>query len=129
MCNGQASSTSQHPVWDVVVAGAGVAGCAAALAARAAGAAVLLIDLAAGPGGAMAAMGLQQGDDAVLAQAGVRRNYGTTLLKIEVGLLLRMLSSHGVWRVIARALVLATGGREQTRGNLALPGTRPAGVL
>jgi NADPH-dependent 2,4-dienoyl-CoA reductase/sulfur reductase-like enzyme len=115
--------------WDVVVAGAGAAGAAAALAARQRAAAVLLLDLAAGPGGALAAMGLGHGDDTALAQAGVRRSYQTTLLGIRAGLELRMLSPRGISRVMARALVLATGGREQTRGNLALPGTRPAGVL
>ena len=40
-----------------------------------------------------------------------------------------MLSPSGVARAGTKALVLATGGREQTRGNLLLPGTRPAGVL
>jgi NADPH-dependent 2,4-dienoyl-CoA reductase/sulfur reductase-like enzyme len=115
--------------WDVVVAGAGAAGAAAAVAARQRHAAVLLIDLVARPGGALAAMGLGAGDDASLAAAGVRRSYHTTLLGIAAGLELRMLSTRGISRVMAKALVLATGGREQTRGNLALPGTRPAGVL
>jgi hypothetical protein len=52
-----------------------------------------------------------------------------TLLAVEAGLELRMLSPSGVARASTKALVLATGGREQTRGNLLLPGTRPAGVL
>jgi NADPH-dependent 2,4-dienoyl-CoA reductase/sulfur reductase-like enzyme len=117
---------------DVVVVGGGAAGCAAAQAARATGArAVLLVDLAEGPGGAPAAMGLRDGraDDAALAAAGVERSYSTALLGLEAGPELRLLSPHGAWRVAAGAVVLATGGREQTRGNLALPGTRPAGVL
>jgi NADPH-dependent 2,4-dienoyl-CoA reductase/sulfur reductase-like enzyme len=115
--------------WDVIVAGAGAAGCAAALAARWAGAEVLLIDLADRPGGALRAMGLGGADDADLVEAGVRRGYNTTLLGVEAGLKLRTLTPSGIRRAAARALVLATGGREQTRGNLALPGTRPAGVL
>lgn len=123
--------------WDVVVVGAGPAGVAAALAARAAGAAnVLLIDLADRPGGALAAMGLRgipteggAGDDANLAAAGVRCSYRTTLLGAAAGLELRLLHPGGLARVGAAALVLTTGGREQTRGNLLLPGTRPAGVL
>jgi glycine/D-amino acid oxidase-like deaminating enzyme len=116
--------------WDVVIVGGGPAGSAAALAARAAGVAnVLLIDLADGAGGALAAMGLRVGDDADLAEAGVRRSYQTTLIELQVGLELRMLSPSGISRAGSTALVLATGGREQTRGNLLLPGTRPAGVL
>jgi hypothetical protein len=118
---------------------------AAALAARAAGVAnVLLIDLAEGPGGALAAMGLRgiptprpepvegdggAGDDASLAEAGIQRSYQTTLIAVGAGLELRLLGPSGVTRTRTKALVLATGGREQTRGNLLLPGTRPAGVL
>ena len=64
-----------------------------------------------------------------LAAAGVRRSYQTTLIDLQAGLELRLLSPSGVSRAGSTALVLATGGREQTRGNLLLPGTRPAGVL
>jgi hypothetical protein len=85
--------------------------------------------LAARPGGAPAAMGLYSSEDADLAGAGVQRSYQTTLIEIREGLNLRLLSPTGVSRVTTTALVLATGGREQTRGNLLLPGTRPAGVL
>jgi len=116
--------------WDVVVVGAGPAGIAAALAATAVGAAnVLLIDLADRAGGALAAMGLPSSDDADLAAAGVQRSYQTTLIDIRAGLELRLLRPSGIMRANSAALVLATGGREQTRGNLLLPGTRPAGVL
>ena len=114
-----------------MVAGAGTAGSAAAIAAKQAGAGrVLLLDLAERPGGALAAMGLRPaGDDGPLAAIGVQRSYRTALVEVAAGLHVRALGPTGASRWRAKAVVLATGGREQTRGNLALPGTRPAGVL
>ena len=38
-------------------------------------------------------------------------------------------SQHGVFRINARAIVLAMGCRERNRGNLGIPGTRPAGIF
>src|SRR5262245_43496530 len=107
-----------RPTWDVVVAGAGPAGRAAATAAALAGARAMLIDTASGPGGALAAMGLRLADNADWVEAGVWHSYQTTLIELQAGLELRMLGPGGIWRTSARALVLATGGREQTRGNL-----------
>jgi hypothetical protein len=59
----------------------------------------------------------------------VRSSYGTALIGLSAGLDLRLLGPDGVARAHAKALVLATGGRDQTRGNMLVPGTRPAGVL
>ena len=128
-------------LYDVVVVGAGPAGCAAALAARQAGAAVALVDRAAQPGGALAALGLAEAAPSIssLVQAGVTCAFETTLLRInrpnrfrkpDRSLLnLALLGINGFQQIRANAIILATGGREITRGNLILPGTRPAGVL
>ncbi|MCX7655369.1 MAG: NAD(P)/FAD-dependent oxidoreductase [Treponemataceae bacterium] len=35
---------------------------------------------------------------------------------------------HGMFRVLARAVVLAMGCRERNRGNIRIPGSRPAGI-
>ena len=118
--------------YDVAVIGAGPAGCAAALAARRAGAArVLLADMADRPGGAISAMGMRYNlpTETTLAQAGIDQYYRTTLIRIANDRRLTLLGPRGMHHVVARVVVLATGGREQTRGGLAVPGTRPAGVL
>jgi NADPH-dependent 2,4-dienoyl-CoA reductase/sulfur reductase-like enzyme len=36
---------------------------------------------------------------------------------------------HGILRLVARAAVLAMGCRERNRGNIGIPGSRPAGIL
>ncbi|MCB9373819.1 MAG: FAD-dependent oxidoreductase [Microthrixaceae bacterium] len=40
-----------------------------------------------------------------------------------------MSAEHGVLRVAAGAIVLASGARERTRGAIRIPGSRPAGVM
>ena len=116
--------------FDVAVVGAGPAGCGAALAAAEAGAHVLLADMAAGPGGALAAMSVPF--EAPALPPGVEPCYGTALRgasHIEGTFALELLGPGGLRMARVGALVLATGGREVTRGNLAIAGTRPAGVF
>lgn len=38
-------------------------------------------------------------------------------------------SEHGAFKINAKAIVLAMGCRERNRGNLGIPGTRPAGIF
>ncbi len=119
---------------------------AAARTAQQAGATVLLIDLADQPGGALAAMGLdiwQRHHKAEIADqdtstptwnlgdwpvSGIDTLFRTALTRIA-GDTLILHGPQGTHHIQANILVLATGGRETTRGNLAIPGSRPAGVL
>lgn len=127
-----------HPVpaalaalYDVVVVGAGPAGTAAALAARQRRATVALIDGAPQPGGVLATIGISDNiiPTPALAEAGITCAFGTTLLRIKPNLTLQLTGINGFQQIQAKAVILATGGREMTRGNLIVPGSRPAGVL
>jgi glycerol-3-phosphate dehydrogenase len=120
--------------YDVVVVGAGPSGLAAAEAAQAHGATVLLVEMAGFVGGALAAMGLADsppGGASPSARSEPRRDLalGTALAAVRAGLELELRGPASTRSVRAGALVLATGAREQTRGNLQIPGSRPAGVL
>ena len=137
---------------DVLVIGGGAAGMAAAVAAAHAGAQVLLVEREAYLGGVLPQCihdgfglyachenltGPQYGarwqDE--LAAAGVawacaasvtelaRAQAGEGFAARVVGVAL-----GGVCRVRARSVVVATGCREVTRGQLRIPGTRPSGI-
>jgi hypothetical protein len=89
----------------------------------------------------LAALGLAEATPSIssLVQAGITCAFETTLLRINRPdrfeksvrslLNLALLGINDFQQIQAKAIVLATGGREITRGNLILPGTRPAGVL
>lgn len=138
---------------DVVVIGAGPAGLAAAVAAREAGARdVLVLERDDAPGGILtqcvhdgfglhlcrrsltgpeyAALWEARARDAGARIAlrslcvGVSRLGDGRLCVEAVG---QALGGHV--RLVARSVVVATGCRERTRGQLLIPGTRPAGVL
>lgn len=57
----------------------------------------------------------------------------TTVVGIEPGTATRTVTAysarHGVLQLTARAVVLAMGCRERNRGNIGIPGSRPAGVF
>ena len=142
-----------HGTYDVLVVGAGPAGMAAALGAREAGAErVLMVDREIESGGILnqcihSGFGLhrfkeeltgpeysqrcfkevQRRDVDVLTDAYVMDiapggNGRVDRVKLMSG-------AHGVVLLDARAVVLATGARERTRGAIRIPGTRPAGVM
>ena len=135
-----------HSRYDVVVIGSGPGGMAAAIAARQNGAAEVLVierDVELGgillqcihngfglellkqdlPGPAYANHYIRQ----ALA-LGVQTLLDAMVLEIRPDLSLRVTSRGGLIELQAGAIVLAMGCRERTRPQIALPGTRPAGV-
>jgi len=67
-----------------------------------------------------------------LAGTGVKAFTGVTVMEMEATGEQKTLycysGTHGVLRISAKALVLAMGCRERNRGNIRIPGDRPAGV-
>ncbi len=139
-------------VFDVAVIGAGPAGMAAAVAAREAGATrVCVLEREEYSGGVLPqcvhdGFGLHLYGESLtgpeyaevwraqLREAGVMVALSTTVLGVSLGEGLFRIDAVGLPLggracVRARSVVVATGCRERTRGQLMIPGTRPAGVL
>ena len=133
---------------DVAVIGAGPAGLAAALGAWERGAKrVLLLDREEEPGGILKqcihnGFGLQYFDSDLTGPEYADRFWRqVTATDIDYqprtmitaispdGTLTCFSASGGLQQIRPGATVLTTGCRERTRGNLAIPGSRPAGIL
>lgn len=132
--------------YTVVIIGSGPAGLAAACAAKSAGAeSVLIVERDQYSGGILqqcihAGFGLNYFNEELTgpeyaerflhqaADAGVEWMFNTTALEIR-GKTLICCNEEGMVHISFGALILAMGCRERTRGNLAIPGTRPSGIF
>ena len=135
---------------DAAVIGAGSAGMAAALSLRRAGRSVALLEREPFLGGILQqcihpGFGLHRfGEDLTgpeyaerfagpVRESGIPVFLDATVMEIartDDGHRLHVLSGrHGAFALEARAVVLAMGCRERNRGNVAIAGTRPAGVF
>ena len=136
---------------DVAVIGAGAAGLAAAAECAARGLSVAAIDREERPGGILRQCihngfgvryfkeeltGPEYADRVMrrAADAGAEFLVGTTVTDVKRSKdgsfsLLLLSAADGVTRLRTRAVILAMGCRERNRGNLAIPGSRPAGVF
>lgn len=141
----------QEEKYEVAVIGAGAAGLCAATVCASAGRNTLVVDREEHPGGILrqcihSGFGLRYFKEELTGpeyaervaekaeRAGVRFRFGTTVVSIrreENGMLAitALSAAHGVRIIRADALILAMGCRERSRGNLAVPGSRPAGVF
>ena len=133
--------------YDVAVIGGGPAGMAAAVAAQKTGAKTLIIERDHRLGGILQqcihnGFGLHYfGEEltgpeyaarfiAQVQDLGIDVMTETFVLGVDRDKKLHCVGpEHGMFEVEAGAIVLAMGCRERTRGALAIPGTRPAGVM
>ena len=132
---------------DIIVIGAGPGGLAAAAAAKQNGAdKVLLIERESTIGGILnqcihdgfglirynsqlsgPEYAVRAGQEAI--NSGVEIRTGLIVVSISPALEVQAIGTNGIEVFCAKAIVLATGCRERTRGAVMIPGSRPAGLF
>jgi NADPH-dependent 2,4-dienoyl-CoA reductase/sulfur reductase-like enzyme len=138
-------SVTHHAI-DVAIIGGGPAGLAAALKARAEGSSVMILERDHELGGILQqcihnGFGLryfkQELTGPEYAQRFIDLVKGTDIqiklnamvISITPSLQITAISREGLLKVQAKAIILAMGCRERTRGAINTPGTRPAGIF
>ena len=136
-------------IYDVLVIGGGPGGLAAAIAAKKNGAKVLLLEREERLGGILKQCihdgfgllrfgeklsgpeyaGRFEDEFHALGIACEVRTFVTEIKKKKDGFLVSAVNSRGVQEYRTRTLILATGCRERTAKQVAIHGTRPAGVF
>ncbi|MCL2852108.1 MAG: NAD(P)/FAD-dependent oxidoreductase [Defluviitaleaceae bacterium] len=132
---------------DIAIIGAGPAGLAAAVAAYDAGAAdILILDRDSSLGGilnqcthegfgeytfgeVLDGPAYAERCAKLVVERGIRTMQDTIITDLTPERVLTAVNSHGLHKISARSIVLATGCRERGRGVLGIAGDRPAGVL
>lgn len=135
--------------YDAAVIGGGAAGMAAALEIRAAGLSCVILEREESLGGILLqcvhnGFGLIEFNEELsgpefaerfeerFRASGADAFLGVTVMDVESSgdrkILYGYSAHHGILRVSVRAVVLAMGCRERNRGNVRIPGFRPAGV-
>jgi NADPH-dependent 2,4-dienoyl-CoA reductase/sulfur reductase-like enzyme len=140
----------QQKQYDVVIIGAGAAGMAAACETAQAGLRTAIIDRESYFGGILLQCihngfglhhfkqeltGPEYAEEYIgrLSNLPIHSYLETTVVDIRVGngfsSVIAYSAVHGVLEFQTRAVVLAMGCRERNRGNIGIPGTRPAGIF
>lgn len=65
----------------------------------------------------------------MIADRGITVNYETMVTDISKEKIVTAQSTQGILKIKAKAIILAMGCRERSRGALNIPGTRPAGIF